>query len=137
MEALLTEHALVRLSSGEYRFCPDAHCPIVYFGADGVFSTQDVHVAVWQKRPFGDRQVCYCFGESEESIRAEILAHGRSAALERIREQIAADRCACVVRNPRGSCCLGDVSAAIERVTLDLSRAAPRPPRRSCAADRR
>ena len=122
MKALLTEPALVRLSPGEYRFCPDAHCPIVYFGADGVsFSTHDVRVAVWQKQPFGDRQVCYCFGESEDSIRAEVLARGRSAAIERIREQIAADRCACDVRNPRGSCCLGDVTEAIERVTLDLS----------------
>ena len=122
MEALLADQALARLSPGEYRFCPDAHCPIVYFGADGVsFSTQDVRVAVWQKRPFGDRHVCYCFGESEDSIRAEILAHGQSAAIERIREQIAADRCACAVKNPRGSCCLGDVSAAIERVTLDLA----------------
>jgi len=116
IEALLTDHALGRLSAGEYRFCPDADCPVVYFGADDMFTTEDVRVAVWQKRPFGDRQVCYCFGESEASIRAEIEAHGQSSAIGRIREHIAAGRCTCEVRNPRGCCCLGDVIAAIERV---------------------
>ena len=124
IEALLTAPALVRLPAGEYRFCPDAHCPVVYFGADSVFTTEDVRVTVWQKRPFGDRQICYCFDESEASLRAEIEANGHSSAAERIREHIAASRCACEVRNPRGSCCLGDVMAAIERVTMDLS---PRP----------
>jgi hypothetical protein len=116
--ALLTDQALVRLSPGDYRFCPDAHCEVVYFGADDVcFTTGDLRVAVWQKQPFGDRQVCYCFGESETSMRAEIAAHGRSSAIERIREHIAANRCACEVRNPRGTCCLGDVMAAVERLT--------------------
>jgi len=60
--------------------------------------------------------LCYCFGESEASIRAEIEATGRSAAVERIREHIAAGRCACEIRNPRGACCLGDVTAAVKRV---------------------
>lgn len=123
VEALLTENGLARLSPARYRFCPDSQCEVVYFGADsGCLTTEDVRVAVWQKQPFGDRQVCYCFGESESSIRAEILAQGRSSAIERLREHIAARRCACEVMNPRGSCCLGDVAAAIERVTQHLSR---------------
>jgi Zinc binding domain len=122
IKALLTEAALVRLLPGEYRFCSDADCEVVYFGADHLcFTTDDVRVWVWQKRPFGDRQVCYCFGESEASIRAEIEAHGHSSATERIRAHIAAGRCACEVRNPRGSCCLGDVIAAIDRVTAGLA----------------
>jgi CopZ-like zinc binding protein len=126
---------LVRLSPGAYRFCPDADCPVVYFGADDVFTTEDVRVVVWQKRPFGDRQVCYCFGESEASIRAEIEAHGHSSAIERIRAHIAASRCACEVRNPRGSCCLGDVLAAIARVTADLSIGAMASPQVVLEAD--
>ena len=117
VKALLTERALRRLTSGEYRFCPDANCDVVYFDGNGsLFATQDLRVAVWQKLPFGARPVCYCFGESEASIRAEIEAGGRSAAAERIREHIAAGRCACEVRNPRGACCLGDVTAAVKRV---------------------
>lgn len=127
---------MVRLSPGEYRFCPDAHCQVVYFGADGVcVVTGDLRVAVWQKRPFGDRQICYCFGESETSIRQELEAHGHSSAVERIREQIAASRCACEIRNPRGGCCLGDLIAAVERVTMDLSMDASPSPEPVVVAD--
>jgi hypothetical protein len=66
--------------------------------------------------PSGDRQVCYCFDETEASIRREIVETGRSTAVQRIREHIAADRCACDVRNPRGVCCLGDVIATVRRI---------------------
>ncbi len=122
VKALLTERALRRLTSSEYRFCPDPNCDVVYFdGTGSLFATQDLRVAVWQKLPFGARPVCYCFGESEASIRAEIEASGRSSAVERIREHIAAGRCACEVRNPRGVCCLGDVTAALKRVESALS----------------
>ena len=122
VKALLTETALLRLPQGDLRFCPDADCDVVYFDADGVrFSTTDVRVAVWQKLPFGVRQVCYCFGVSEASIRAEIELNGASAAVARIREHIAAGRCACEVRNPRGACCLGDVIAAIQRVQASIA----------------
>jgi hypothetical protein len=63
------------------------------------------------------RLVCYCFEESEESIRAELRAHGRSGAVDRIRAHIAARRCACEVHNPRGVCCLGDLIAVVKRLT--------------------
>lgn len=117
VKALLTGTALQRLPAGDFRFCPDADCDVVYFGVDGArFSTLDVRVEVWQKRPSGHRPVCYCFGESEASIRAEVETTGRSTAVERIREHIAEGRCACDVRNPRGACCLSDVTAAIMRV---------------------
>jgi predicted HD phosphohydrolase len=70
---------------------------------------------VWQKEPFGARLVCYCFGETEATIRDEIEMTGRSRAVERVREHIVAKRCACEVRNPRGACCLGDLIAAVRR----------------------
>jgi hypothetical protein len=117
VKALLSENALQRLLPGEHRFCPDASCEVVYFGAAGDrFTTVDVRVPVWQKQPFGDRPICYCFGESEASIRSEMESAGASTAVERIRHHIDAERCACEVRNPRGACCLGDVIAAVKRV---------------------
>jgi hypothetical protein len=117
IKALLTEEALRRLNPGEYRFCGDAGCDVVYFDGEGMqFGAANVRVPVWQKLPFGARPVCYCFGESEASIRAELVSSGRSSAVERIREGIAAGRCACEIRNPRGVCCLGDVIAAVKRV---------------------
>ena len=122
VKALLTETALRRLTSGDYRFCPDAACDVVYFAADGMrFTTADVRVPVWHKLPFGSRPVCYCFGESEASIRSEIEADGRSAAVERVRAHIDAGRCACELRNPRGACCLGDVIAAVKRVESPIT----------------
>jgi hypothetical protein len=117
VKALLTEGALQRMPAGDLRFCPDADCDVVYFDAHGVrFVTADVRVPVWQKLPFGARQVCYCFGESEASIRRELELTGASSATARIRDHTAAGRCACDVRNPKGACCLGDVIAATERV---------------------
>jgi hypothetical protein len=117
VKSLLTEDALRQLRSGEYRFCSDAGCQVVYFGAEGGhFTTADVRVPVWQKLPYGGRPICYCFGESEASIQSEIESTGKSTAIERVRDHISAERCACEVRNPRGACCLGDVIAAVKRV---------------------
>jgi hypothetical protein len=117
VKALLTEGALGRLTSGDYRFCPDPTCEVVYFNAaGGQFTTADLRVPVWQKVSDGDRPICYCFGESEASIRAEIETTGASTVVERIRHHIDAERCACEVRNPRGACCLGDVIAAVKRM---------------------
>ncbi|MCA1561171.1 MAG: hypothetical protein LC753_20250 [Acidobacteria bacterium] len=125
VKALLTEQALARLEQTDHRFCADARCDVVYFSGTGSqFGTADLRVPVWQKLPFGSRIVCYCFGESETSIRAEIERTGRSSAVRRIREHITAGRCACEVRNPRGTCCLGDVMAAVKRMESGL---VPRP----------
>ncbi len=121
VKALLTEPALRRLNTTAHRFCPDPSCGVVYFDAEGAaYVKGDLRVPVWQKEPFGARTVCYCFGVSEESIRAEIQRTGRSEATERVRAHIAAGRCACEIRNPRGACCLGDVGAAVTRVKVAL-----------------
>ena len=123
VKALLTEQALARLEpTTGYRFCADARCNVVYFSGSGShFSTVDLRVPVRQKQPSGRGLVCYCFGESDASIRAEIETTGRSLAVQRVREHITAGRCACEVRNPRGTCCLGDVMAAVKRVESRLA----------------
>ena len=121
VKALLTESALSRLVPSDYRFCADPACDVVYFDVNGSrFAADDLRAPVWQKLPFGSRRVCYCFGESEDSIRAEMETGGQSSAIERIRAHIAAGRCACDIRNPRGACCLGDVIAAINRVASTM-----------------
>lgn len=118
VKALLAEQALRRFEHGVYRFCPNGDCAVVYFDAAGhAFTTNDVRVPVWQKNPVGTRTLCYCFDENEVSMRAEVKQTGRSAAVERVRAHIAADRCACDVRNPRGACCLGDLIQAVNRMT--------------------
>lgn len=120
VKALLTETALARLTMAEHRFCPDPSCAVVYFTADGdLYRTTDVRVPVWQKEPSGARMICYCFGENEAVMRREVEADGVSGAAARVRAHIAAKRCACEVRNPRGVCCLGDVIAIMARVTRE------------------
>lgn len=121
VKALLTEVTLQRLHATHHRFCTNAACAVVYFDdGERTFRTDDIRVAVWQKEPFGGRAICYCFGETESAIRDEILRCGQSEAETRVRAHIAACRCACDVRNPKGTCCLGDLLAAISRVEASL-----------------
>lgn len=125
VKALLTTSALQRLEPGAYRFCPNSACDVVYFDERGhTFSTADLRVGVWQKQPEGDRVLCYCFGENESDIRREIAAAGCSRATDRVRAHIEAGRCACEIRNPRGTCCLADITAAVKRLgpAVSLSR---------------
>jgi hypothetical protein len=117
VKALLTEVALRRVQLTHYRFCANPACETVYVGDAGDrFGTGDIRVPVWQKESSGDRRLCYCFGETEADIRTELLEHGRTGVVTRIREHIAAQRCACDIRNPRGACCLGDVMASVKRI---------------------
>ena len=116
VKALLIEIALRQVQKTHYRFCPNPSCEAVEFGDAGdCYNTSDLRVPVWQKETVGARLLCYCFGETESAIRAELAGQGNSG-VDRIREHIAAQRCACDVRNPRGACCLGDVIAAVKRM---------------------
>jgi hypothetical protein len=83
----------------------------VYFGTGEVFDREEIVVPVFQKEPEGDRIVCYCFAVTEGDIRREIAETGRAEAAERITALVRAERCACEVKNPQGSCCLGNVVA--------------------------
>jgi hypothetical protein len=118
VKALLTTRALAHLRAEVFWFCPGAACGTVYFSGGGqVFGIVDVRVPVWQKLPSGDRTICYCFGENELDIRLELERTGRSGVIQRVRRHIADKRCACEVRNPRGTCCLGDLTAAVKRLS--------------------
>jgi hypothetical protein len=115
IKALLTTSALARYQIQSLHFCPAPTCDTVYFGKGEWFGVADIRVPVWQKEPAGNRMVCYCFGENEGDIGREIALTGTSAAGARVKAHIAAKRCACEIRNPRGTCCLGDVNAAVSR----------------------
>jgi hypothetical protein len=117
VKALLTEVALRRVRLTHYRFCANPTCETVYFGDAGDrFGAGEIRVPVWQKEPSGSRTLCYCFGETEAGIRSELIEHGQTDVVDRIGQHIAAQRCSCDLRNPRGACCLGDVIAAVKRI---------------------
>jgi hypothetical protein len=121
VKALLTPAALARLELVTFRFCAEPSCDVVYVADTGqVFGVDDLRVPVWQKLPPGDRMLCYCFGENERDIARETLSLGRTDALARVRGHISERRCACELRNPRGSCCLGDLMAAVTRLEREV-----------------
>ena len=123
VKALLRPEALARLSAPAHRFCPTASCPVVYFGEGEAFDREEVAVPVFQKEPAGDRTVCYCFAMSETDLRREISKTGRSTAAQRITEHVRAGRCSCEVRNPQGSCCLGNVAAVVKALAAHYGTA--------------
>lgn len=103
----------------EYRFCPDPNCPTVYYSADGsqTFTEADLRERVYQKHPQdADVFVCYCF----QHTLGEILADGKHISAD-INRGIKNGQCACDIRNPQGSCCLGNVNSIVKHALGDVS----------------
>ena len=115
LKALLKPKALARLGPKEHHFCASPECPVVYFRNAQVFRTGDVLVPVFHKEVEGARTVCYCFGITGDQIRLEIGTSGSSPSVERIKALVHAGRCACEVRNPQGTCCLGNVGGVVRK----------------------
>ncbi len=108
--------------STTYRFCRSADCPVVYFGEGGdSFVEEDLREQVYQKHPESeDIFVCYCYRHSPGTIRSEILERGETDVVARVTAGTKAGTCACDIRNPQGSCCLGNVRAAVKQVEESL-----------------
>lgn len=125
---------LTELKGDHYRFCGEPECPTVYYrlGDDGprAFREPQLRERVHQKHPVdGDVPVCYCFRHTPDTIREEVLVTGQSTAVRRVTAGIQAGKCACEIRNPQGSCCLGNVRAAVRRIEGELAaNARKRPP---------
>lgn len=102
----------------QYLFCRAQSCSAVYFSFDGeqVFTAEEVRERVYQKEPeAGDVFVCYCFRHTVGELR--IVSHeGRIAIVDNINMRISAGQCACDLRNPQGSCCLGNVNRLIKQL---------------------
>jgi Zinc binding domain len=118
LKALLGGSALRRLEGTAYRFCPAPDCRIVYFDRDAksVFEKRDLKVRVSQKESEESIPVCYCFDITKADIRREIAAVGRTEAPAMIAAEIRAGHCACDLRNPQGTCCLGNLARIVELV---------------------
>jgi hypothetical protein len=106
-----------------FLFCQTASCDVVYFHPDGErLEKKDVKVRVGLKEREDPVVLCYCFGFTEEMVREEIWETGRCTIPQRITAEIKADHCACEVRNPQGSCCLGNVTAAVKRLLAEAEK---------------
>lgn len=128
LKSLLTSDAFRRGVPPDPRYCPNAQCAVVYFDntAAVVFRESDLTVPVHAKHPDDDTiSVCYCFGHTGKSIREEIERTGASTASPSITAEVTAGHCACELRNPKGSCCLGDIARVERRLSSMLSLTTP------------
>jgi len=94
-----------------YYFCRTETCPVVYFSADGnsTFKTDQMRERVYQKEPGKSKtKVCYCFDHRVGEIQNG-SPDKRSSIIADINAGISANQCACDLRNPQGTCCLGNV----------------------------
>jgi hypothetical protein len=111
------------LRSTEYRFCRAPNCPTVYYSSDGsqVFQENDLREKVYQKHQQDVTSfICYCFQHTIESIRTEIEQTGTSTVTEQIKQAIQVGLCACDIRNPQGSCCLGNIRQVIRSMKGEI-----------------
>jgi hypothetical protein len=116
--------SLLQVTREPYLFCRTPECPVVYYSADGMqtFTTEQVRERVYQKElQAEDVPVCYCFRHTVGSVRAEIERTGGSTVVEEITAGTRAGYCACDIRNPQGSCCLGNVGALVKRLLAATS----------------
>ena len=110
--------SLREVQDGEYLFCKTKTCPVVYFTLNGgqVFTIDQVRERVYQKEPDADEVfVCYCFRHTVGEMRQASSAE-RTALVDDINTGIQAEQCACDLRNPQGSCCLGNARGLIKRL---------------------
>ena len=110
--------SLRRVQETRYLFCRTQTCPVVYFSADReqTFSIEQVRERVYQKEPESEAVlICYCFRHTVGDLRAA-SPERRVAIIDDINSGINAGQCACDLRNPQGSCCLGNVRAVIKQL---------------------
>ena len=115
--------SLVNVRDAPYFFCRAADCEVVYFSGDGQqsFTQAQVREPVYQKAPQNENVfVCYCFQHTPATIKAKLLNTGQSTVIEEINAGIKAGQCACEVRNPQGSCCLGNVSQVVKQMEQEI-----------------
>ncbi len=106
----------VEISS--FRFCRTATCEVVYFNGDGIVLTKaDVRQRIGLKETEDPVPICYCFGFTEKMAIEELRATGKCTIPQRITAEVKAGNCACEIRNPQGSCCLGNINAAVKRTS--------------------
>lgn len=113
------------VNTAGFLFCRSPNCDVVYFHPNGTRLTKaDVRVRVGLKESEDPVQICYCFGFTEGMAGKEIESTGKCTIQDRISAEMKRDLCACEIRNPQGSCCLGNVAAAIKRLVGSRSKAA-------------
>jgi len=115
----LINHPEVELREAHFRLCLDPSCPTVYYSEDGLqlFGEQDLSELLFQKHTLDDDQlICYCFRYKTGDIRRQIQSNGKTEIPATISKEVRAGKCECEIRNPQGSCCLGNVRMLVNDI---------------------
>lgn len=114
VKALLQPGALRAGVPRAPRFCASPQCPVVYFDevSDRRVEESELTVLVYAKHA-RDRSapICYCFGFTVGDV-LDAMKTGAPAISSIVRTEVEAGHCACEVKNPKGTCCLGDIAFA-------------------------
>ena len=96
-----------RRAPGRYLVCATVGCDIAWFSEAGHrLLVSASRVAIGQKSTAPDRTLCYCFGHTARDVSAAVVAS--------ITEGCRRGEDRCPETNPQGSCCLGNVHAALK-----------------------
>jgi hypothetical protein len=120
--------SLRQVQDAKYLFCRTQTCSVVYFSTDAkqIFTVEQVREQVYQKEPGAeDVFVCYCFRHTVGELRAA-SPEDHTAIIEDINTGINTGQCACDLRNPQGSCCLGNMRGIIKLLETPTVVAPPR-----------
>lgn len=124
IKGLLSASLEILAPGNPYHYCKSADCPVVYFHEDGeqVITEDDIRVPVYHKRHNEpDTPICYCFGIDTSQLLTDIEAQNGEESVARINAGIKAGQCACDIRNPEGSCCLGNVKQHIKMTAVSAA----------------
>lgn len=117
LKHMVKPELLEAVTKPNFLFCRSPKCDVIYFHPDGERITKtDVRVRIGLKEVEDPVQICYCFGFTEAMAREEIELSGKCTIPERIATEMKAERCACEVRNPQGSCCFANVTKVVKKL---------------------
>lgn len=116
LESLLRCEFHSDIGSAQWFYCPDPACEVAYFDAAGnTLDKSALSVRIGVKEDGSPRPICYCFDHSIEEIEDEVAATGTSKVPDSIAEKCGQGLHECELKNPQGSCCLGNVRVVMKK----------------------
>lgn len=102
-------------------FCANPACEVVYFNPMGKTVCRGQTARPVTVKDLGDEvPVCYCFGFKRGDLRRDLMDKGTTAIPDEIKKGIKDGRCDCERKNPQGTCCLGNVAAAVKAIQTEV-----------------
>ncbi|MBF0381965.1 MAG: hypothetical protein HQL69_13160 [Magnetococcales bacterium] len=107
--------------NGQYHFCENPDCNVVYFDCIGgsIFTTDKLINRVTIKDEHPDTPLCYCFKVLKKDALKELATSGSTDVIAMIKEGMKKHGCQCEKLNPRGSCCLKDIEGWLASKGID------------------